>query len=218
MLTTNQIIGRQDVLKPRFTSLQFQLKTIVERDNVQSILEIGLGRGYLNSQLKLLGYKALTNDINPDNKPDYIWDIRKPFTFSKKFDLVAAFEVLEHMPYSDAQSAIKNMVHTSKRYVVFSLPYQHHYFSFGFHLPNFLTRRRFGLHKLKEGFHKKWSITKFPSRDLLESPSSDYKPHHWELGTKSYPKTRFIKDVGLNLIDSFINPFHPYHIFMVYEK
>ena len=86
-------------MKPRFTSLQFQLKALVELgDEPKSVLEVGPGRGYFRAIAEILGYEISTVELNPDNNPDYdckIYELEPP----DQFDLVFAFQVLKSWRY-----------------------------------------------------------------------------------------------------------------------
>ena len=195
-LTNNQEVGRNDVLKQRFSSLQYQLKSVVELADVQHLLKIGPGRGYFRAMAQLLGYEIKTLDRNADNHPDYdceITELDPPMSF----DAVLAFEVLEHMPYQDSIKFFSEMVRLTSRYVIVSIPTRQ------------LRLRRIA--KLRS--------PRLP--DLLPVDREDHwKPHHWEIGRKSYPATRIVSDYcdqGVKLVRQFSNPRHKYHTFFVFE-
>ncbi len=221
LLTRNQSIGRTDVLKPRFTSLQFQLKALVELgDGPKTVLEVGPGRGYFRAMAEVLGYEISTIDLDPENKPDYDCDIAK-LEPSSNFDVVCAFEVLEHMPYESSLNMVREMTRLSRKWVLISVPIKRNSLAVDLHIPERLTRRRFGLAWLREG--KQFAIrSEFPRRsDLPRLDRTNWKPHHWELGRKSYPSKRFVEDLtksGLRLVDRFTNPSHDYHEYFVFER
>ncbi len=95
MLTIEQQIGRKDVVKPRFTSLQQQLKSVIELgDDVQSVLEVGPGRGYFLSMAKILGYEIKSLDKYSNLETDFNCDVAE-LEQDSAFDAVVAFQVLE---------------------------------------------------------------------------------------------------------------------------
>lgn len=56
-------------------------------------------------------YELVTVDIDPENKPDYVHDIRKPFPpeLLNRFDLILASHVLEHVERYAAIQTVKNI-------------------------------------------------------------------------------------------------------------
>jgi len=69
--------------------------------NPSSILEIGIGNGFVSYFLKRSGINVCTVDINRDLSPDIVSSIEDlPLHLAdKKFDLVVCCEVLEHLPF-----------------------------------------------------------------------------------------------------------------------
>ena len=217
---SRKIFDRVDVLKPRFTSLQFQLKALVELgDEPKSVLEVGPGRGYFRAMAEILGYEISTVDLNPENNPDYdckISELEPP----DQFDVVCAFQVLEHMPYQSSLEMFQEMARLSKKWILISVPTKRHSLSVRLQVPEKLTRRRFGLSWLRGG--KQLTVRmEFPRQsDLPNQEPEDWKPHHWELGRKGYPTKRFMKDLsgsGFQLVERFTNPYHDYHEYFVFK-
>jgi 2-polyprenyl-3-methyl-5-hydroxy-6-metoxy-1,4-benzoquinol methylase len=106
----------------RFLSYQHQIELITNL-KPKNVLEIGVGNKLVSNQLKSMGLKVTTCDFDPKLKPDFIGDIRNlPFK-KNEFDLVVAFEVLEHLPFSDFDKALFEMQRVSKKNCIISLPY-----------------------------------------------------------------------------------------------
>lgn len=106
----------------RFISYYYQVN-LVKSLEVNTLLEIGVGNKTVTNCLKESGYKITTCDIDPELGVDYVADIRSlPFD-NNSFDAVLAYEVLEHLPWEEVPSALKELHRVSKKHVLVSLPY-----------------------------------------------------------------------------------------------
>ncbi len=74
-----------------------------------NILEIGIGNKFLSDYLKKKGYKLTTCDFNKNLNPDIISDIRDMSKIKAKYEMILAFEVLEHFPFGDLDKALKEV-------------------------------------------------------------------------------------------------------------
>ena len=116
----------------RFTSTRIQVVSVTDLgDSVSSILEVGPGSGYFTTFTKGLGYSVKTADIKPWSDPDFLGDVRE-LDIQEKFDLVAAFEMLQHIPYSELASTLEKFAALSNRYVLISVPARTHRLRFSF--------------------------------------------------------------------------------------
>jgi hypothetical protein len=220
------LIQRQEALQAtKFSSLRLQVTGVTElRANVSSILELGPGSGFFSTTTRMLGYSTSTADIDPDYNPDYLGDIRK-IEIPEKFDLVASFEVLQHLPFEDAGEMIKKLADLSNKYVFLSVPSRVHYLRIGLALPAFLTPRRLGMNWLY-GWRSKlitweWPRRSYPPAETWAEREDYWKPHYWEAGRKQYPKKRFLAEVenaGLEILWTRHNPDHPHHFFVMAQK
>ena len=52
--------------------------------------------------------KYYSLDVAEDLNPDFIGDVRT-FNLDKKFDMVVAFQILEHIPFEDFDKALSNI-------------------------------------------------------------------------------------------------------------
>ena len=112
----------------RFSSLFMQIKSVTNLSNVKNILEIGPGNQFFSTIIKMLGYEIKTNDIKKRTNPNYLGDIRE-IKIEEKFDLVVAFEVLQHIPFNELKSTLIKLGNISDKYILISLPYQVHSFN-----------------------------------------------------------------------------------------
>ena len=175
----------------RFHSIYYQFYLITDIEG-ETILEVGKGYGILNALLKWAGYKVTTLDVNPKFKPDITADIRD-IELPHKYDIVCAFEVLEHMPYKDAMTVLKKLASLSKKgYVVISVP------------------------RCRE---IKWRLISKKLRDI-GGGYDRYRPHYWEIGRKGYRAGRVLKDIraDFDIIKAFCPPANKYHFFMTLRK
>lgn len=109
----------------RFISYFHQIKLFREA-GAESVLLIGVGDGLVTHYLtKVLGMSVTTCDIDSELNPDVVGDIRKlPFA-AASFDVVAAYEVLEHLPFEEFDGALGELARVSRGRVLVSLPHRH---------------------------------------------------------------------------------------------
>lgn len=215
-------IQREKILHERFMySYYLQFKCISELgDDVSSILEIGPGAGYCASFARGLNYDYTTIDIDERVDPDILADFNTD-PIDGSWDLVCAFEMLEHSPYERFRPNLEKMKSLSKRFIFISLPYEGHHFYLRFELPKFslpkfLNRFR-GQHAIQ--WFSEWPLTK--DKEINLEGKKHWQPHYWELGRKSHPKSRVLSDIkkaGLKINWAFHNPLHQGHYFIMMEK
>ncbi|MEK7539482.1 MAG: class I SAM-dependent methyltransferase, partial [Patescibacteria group bacterium] len=126
--------------KEKYASLErfisyFQQIDSIHRFPAQSLLFIGVGDSMVADFLKKK-YQVTTIDIDPALKPDICGDIRQlPFK-NNSFDLVCAFEVLEHIPLADVKDkAIPEIARVSRGGVIISVPHRRAGFEIIFKFP-----------------------------------------------------------------------------------
>lgn len=192
---------------PRFVSYYNQISTVRELEP-ENILEIGIGSGFLKNYLRSRSYAVTTADHDRLLGPDMVCDITRIPVKDNSFDLVMAFEILEHMPYEDSLKGIKEMERVSKRYVVLSVPRSCSYFGLSF---------MFGLPIC----HKFVSLgLRIPF--FWIGPEYGNKEHFWELGRRGFPVRRLVKDIerlGLTIKQKKGHiALNTQHYFLVLEK
>ncbi len=167
----------------RFLSYFYQID-IIRDINPDTILEIGIGNKTTANYLKNNGFNVTTCDIDEDLCPDYTADIRKlPFK-DKTYDLIAAFEIIEHIPWDDVHKALSEIHRVSKKYAIISIPYSSADFEIIITFP-FIKRilnRRFLDIFFRIPFLKR--------KGKLWSSN-----HHWEMGRKGYPPKKIRRNL-----------------------
>lgn len=97
----------------------------------KSILEIGIGNGFVSTFLKRAGYFVTTADINPNLDPEICAPIESlGEKLQQKYDLVVCCEVLEHMPLNLLNTNIELLSSFGRR-LYLTLPSCRRIFGFG---------------------------------------------------------------------------------------
>lgn len=191
----------------RFISYYYQIK-LVREISPKNLLEVGIGSKVVSEYLKSMGIKVTTCDINPALLPDKVGDLRNlPFE-NETFEAVAVFEVLEHIPFSDLEQALKEISRVSKKYAIISLPYRHICFEMILKFPFIRTI-------LKKSFLD--FCFRFP---LVFHNEKDLGEHHWELGLKKYSFKIIRKHLSrhFKIIKEARPVLNSYHHFFILEK
>lgn len=169
-----------------------------------SVLEIGVGdkttMTYLKTNYPDINYCSL--DLDESLKPDIVGSVEQmPFT-NEAFDLICAFEVLEHLPFDKFVDILKEMRRVSKNKAIISLPHWGRHFSLDLRLP-FFKRLRW-----------QCKISIFPIPHVIGE-------HFWEIGKADYPLKKIkekIKEAGWILERDFVAFESPYHHFFILTK
>jgi len=192
------------VSEERWSSYWQQLHEILKLPYV-NILTIGVGDGIVTNILSQNNKIVTTVDIDEELHPNIVASVTKlPFK-EKEFEVCCAFQVLEHMPYTDSLIALEELLRVSEKSVIISLPNQKPVRRF---LLTFPYVRQF----------------KF----LISNPF--YQPkihnfdgeHYWEVNAKNYELKRVLSDfkkiagkynrtISSNRL--FGNPYHHFFIF-----
>lgn len=185
----------------RWVSYYFQIKEVL-RSNPKSVLEIGSGDGVLKSYLRENTDIQYTNvDVADDLHPDFIGSVTElPFA-DNSYDVVCAFEVLEHIPFEEFEKALSELARVSRGSVVLSLPHFGPPVQLLIKIP-LLKEIRFSW---KVPFHKEHVFN---------------GQHYWEIGKKGYTVKHIcaILKKYFEVINEFIPFENQYHHFFVLEK
>jgi len=185
----------------RWVSYYHQLDEVLRVDP-ETILEIGVGDKVFSSYIKNnTAVKYVSLDVAEDLQPDVVGDLTTlPFP-DNSFDVVCAFEVLEHIPFDQFTHCLREMSRVSARYIIISVPHFGPSVEFAFKIP-FLKRY-------------KWSF-KIP----FNPPHVFNGEHHWEIGKKNYPIALIRKKLAeVGIIERDFVPFeNQYHHFFVLKK
>ena len=186
----------------RWMSYYYQTKEIVNRNDIRAVLDVGPGTSFLHDVLKIhrsdISYKAL--DVAQDVHPDYIGSVTKIPLEDSSFDLISAFQVLEHIEYKDVETALLEMKRVSRKYVFISLPHFGPSFELLIKVP-FINRIRL-------------------AGKATHAPTHVFNgQHYWEIGKKGYSvrKIRRLMQRHFNIIDEYVPFENQYHRFYIME-
>lgn len=188
----------------RNASLFFQLNEVISFQP-SAVLEVGPGPGIFKAVANKFDIKVETLDIDSDLSPDHICSVfDMPFE-NNKYDVVCAFQMLEHLPFNDSIAAFKEMARIANKAVIISLPDATKSVRFSLHVPTF-------------GYY----------RFMLTGPSLFLREHifdgqhYWEIGKKEYSLRHVLKCFQLasnfNLVKTFRVYENPYHRFIVFAR
>jgi hypothetical protein len=142
----------------------------VLRHKPESVLEIGPGMGVTTQMLRQAGVRVITCDHNPALGPDVAGDVREldRLVAPKSVDLVCAFQILEHLPFEDFETALAAIGKVARRRVILSLPH------FGYPVE---LRGRFWKNRFNFALSRRLARPRTWAFD---------GQHHWELGTRGH--------------------------------
>lgn len=167
-----------------------------------SILEVGTGDGvyknYILNNTKIL-YKNL--DIAQDLNPDIVGTVDNIPLENDSFDLVCAFEVLEHLPFERFEKCLSELKRVSKKYIIISLPHFGPPIKFCLKIPF--------IKEIKFSFKIPFSI-----RHVFDGQ------HYWEIGKTGYSSRKIKKIIKSHfvLMKDFIPFENQYHHFYILKK
>lgn len=187
---------------------EYNTNTRMDTNNTNKILEIGKGNGFFSDYLKKNSYQVTTCDFDKNLSPDIVADVRSLPIPDNSFDLVTAFEILEHIPFEDLPKALGELRRISKKYAIISLPYRSSVFEFIFKFPGIRT------------IFKK-PFLDFAVRIPLKFGGIEVsKQHYWEIdGWKwSLGKVRKKIKEHFKIVKEVRPPLNHYHQFFVLEK
>jgi len=195
--------GENYLSKKRFISYWHQIHEISSR-NPQSILEIGIGNGFVSNYLKHIGYNITTIDIDRRLHPNIVGSVLNIPLQDESFDLVACFEVLEHIPYDKFAQALSELHRISRSYVILSVPDCTQVYPVYIHIP------------------KLGALQILIPIPRLKTPQHKFDgEHYWEIGKTGYPIKNIaekIKNTGFEIIKTYRVFEIPYHRFFVLIK
>jgi len=187
----------------RFLGLQSQINLSLKLDGINNILEIGPGPGLYSTLMKNLGFKVTTLDFEKDLSPNVIGSIPDiPFK-KNSFDLIAVFEVLEHIPFLLFEKSILELSRVSRKNIIFSVPSQKKIFASEFYM-----EIKLGKQKLKKNFFSR-------KINRLTNPEE----HYWEIGYSDVTERLILEKLNnINFTDVESIFKDPYFQFFIIKK
>lgn len=186
----------------RFTSYYYQVLAI-QHFRPRSILEVGVGSGTLAALARCQGIDAMSVDIDHDLHPTVTGDILSlPFR-AESVDVVAAFQILEHLPFDQFGGALKELARVARAGIALSLP------EFGNAAITVSVPFVRKLHLSGRALPHWYPRHRFDGQ------------HYWEINKRGYRRDQIIKvinSVPLTVGNSWLNPYNPYHHFFTLHK
>jgi len=189
------------ISKDRWISIWHQIDEIA-RLKPERVMEIGPGPGVFKGVAAMLGIKVETMDIDPELHPDFVGSVlAMPFP-DRAYDVVCAFQMLEHLPYEKSLQAFQQMARVARKNVVISLPDAKVEWPFSVYIPRH-GKVRFTLPKPTIGLRK----------HIFDGE------HYWEVNKVAFPLERIIEDFSkiAKLEKSYRVPDFPYHRFFIFS-
>lgn len=182
----------------RFVSYYWQLKEVLALKPA-SVLEVGVGDKVFGDFIKNNTAVAYTSvDVAEDLHPDVVGSILQlPFA-DHSFDVVCAFEVLEHLPFEQFDKAMSELARVARTHVVISVPHFGPMLSLSFKIP-FVPAVQLAI-KIP-----------YPKRHIFNGQ------HYWELGKRGYPTSLLRQKLSAHgrVVKDFV-PFNSaYHHFFI---
>lgn len=191
----------------RFVSYFYQID-LIKKLNPHHILEIWVWNKTVSNYLKENGMKIDTCDFDKNLNPDYVADIRNlPFK-DQTYDVVVAYEIIEHIPREEVDKALSELHRVSNKYVIVSIPYASAWFEFIIKIP--LLDRIIKNNFINIFFRIPYFFWKIKFNG----------EHYWEMWRKWYPisKIRTILKKYFNIINEVRPIMNHLHYFFILEK
>lgn len=188
--------------KYRWASYWHQLDEVLRQKPI-NVLEIGIGAGVFHTAARHFGLTVETVDMDPELRPDHVASaLALPFA-EASFDVVCAFQMLEHLPYEQSLRAFGEMARVARRAVILSLPDARGTWRYHVHIPGFGPFRC----STPRLFHR-------PTEHRFDGQ------HYWECNKKGYALKKVQEDFGrvLPLQKTYTVEEYPYHRFFVFAK
>jgi ubiquinone/menaquinone biosynthesis C-methylase UbiE len=181
----------------RFASYWYQIQEVINNiESKEKILEIGPGSRFMTDYLLKHGFSVETLDVREVTKPDYIGSVSDLPLPDSSFDVIACFQVLEHLPFELFFQSLSEIARVARKKVLFSVPDVRYFLEIDLSL---ISKRQ-----------RLQATLSFP-----RITSGKKMPHYhlWEIGRPGYPLTKILLSFPpeLKLIKSYRIPGNAYH-------
>lgn len=190
--------------KRRWVSFWHQFDEVLNY-HPECVLEIGPGPGIFKSVAMNIGLHVETLDLDPELVPDHVASVLElPFA-NDGFDVVCAFQMLEHIQFDLSIKAFREMCRVASKAVVISLPDAARCWQYSFYLP------------------KIGNVRFLVPKPRLSLPVHEFDgEHYWEINKAGYSLKKVINKFseceGVRLTKTYRVHENPYHRFFVFEK
>jgi ubiquinone/menaquinone biosynthesis C-methylase UbiE len=189
--------------KERFISYWYQINELLKL-KPRYVLEIGVGNRFVSQYLMEKRINIVTLDVDKRLRPDVIGSVLDiPFP-ERSFDIVACYEILEHLPYNNFHKALVEIFRVSSSFAALSLPDVDRVYRLAMQIPRLGEIRK---------------LIPIPRiRKLIHTFDGE---HYWEIGKDSYPLSRIkndIQKVGFHIERTYRVFEYPYHRFFILQK
>lgn len=191
----------------RFISYYFQFKEVTSLP-VESLLEIGIGNGIVSAGLRQMGYKVTTCDFDASVQPDVVADVRHLPLPDQSQDLVMACQILEHLPFEEFETTLRELMRVSRKYVLISLPRRHTGFELIIKIPGIQTL-------LKRSYVDLAALIPLRFPGFAESGQHYWEIDTWQVSLKQVKEV--MERVGV-VKKVFSPPMNKYHVFFLVES
>lgn len=188
----------------RWSSIWHQVNECLKL-NPKTVLEIGPGRGAFKAIMARYGVSVETVDVDQALQPDHVANCMDlPFA-DGSYDVVCAFQMLEHLMFDESLVAFTELTRTCRSHVLISLPNANKMWRNTLYLP------RIG------------AIDVLIPKPRLRAPEHIFDgEHYWEIGKRGYDfssvMNRFCEVGDVRLEKNFRPLENPYHHFALFSK
>lgn len=191
------------ITKRRWASMWHQLDEVLALEP-SSVLEIGPGPGVFKALAGALGVQVETLDLDPELEPDHVSPAEDMPFMDNSYDVVCAFQMLEHVPYNTALAIFAEMCRIAIKHVVISLPDAQQGWPYSLYVP------------------KKGDVKFFIPLPLIITKEHVFDgEHYWEINKKGYRVRKVNDDLekagGVELSRTYRVKEFPYHRFFIYQ-
>ncbi len=163
----------------RVHSHAHQIASIVE-SGARSLLEVGVGTGFVPAALRTLGIRVTTLDLEVRHRPDLVGTVTEIPADDDAFEASSCCQVLEHLEIPDVIAALRELRRVTTGRLIVSLPDHTRSAWISIRVPRVVDRS---------------FCVRIPRLRARAMPPErlDRMGHHWELGYEGYPLGRFVQ-------------------------